>query len=64
MWGILGVVSLVAISLSVLALDRGPVAALGEGGIERWNSYPVVLWLVAFGSLLMSTVAAEPEAMR
>jgi len=64
MWGILGVVSLVAISLGVLALDWGPVAALGEGGIERWNSYPVVLWLVAFGSLLMSTVAAEPEATR
>jgi hypothetical protein len=37
------------------------VAALGEGGIERWNSYPIVLWLVAFGSHLIVTGAAEPE---
>jgi len=64
LWTILGIVSLVAISLGVLALDRDPVAALGEGGIERWNSYPIVLWLVAFGSFLISTVAAERESMR
>ena len=27
---------------------------LGDGGIERWVAYPVVLWLVAFGGNLMS----------
>ena len=64
LWTILGVVSLVAISLGVLVPDWGPVAALGEGGIERWNSYPVVLWLVAFGSYLVSTTAAEGSATR
>jgi hypothetical protein len=52
------VVSLVAIVLGVVALGWGPVAELGEGGIERWNSYPIVLWLVAFGSSLMTAGGA------
>jgi hypothetical membrane protein len=64
LWTILGVLSLVAISLGVLVPGWGPVAALGEGGIERWNSYPVVLWLVGFGSYLVSTTAAEGSATR
>jgi hypothetical membrane protein len=55
LWTILGVVSLVAICLGLFVPGGGPVAALGEGGIERWNSYPIVLWLVAFGSFLIST---------
>jgi hypothetical membrane protein len=54
LWTVLGAVSLVAIVLGLVALDWAPVAALGEGGIERWNSYPVVLWLVAYGTHLIS----------
>jgi hypothetical membrane protein len=61
LWALLGIISLVAITLGVFALDWAPVAALGEGGIERWNSYPIVLWLVAFGSHLLSNHTAEPE---
>lgn len=61
LWMILGAVSLIAITLGIVALDWSPVAALGEGGIERWNSYPIVLWLVAFGSHLVSTGAEEPR---
>jgi hypothetical membrane protein len=61
LWTALGAVSLVAITLGVVALDWAPVAALGEGGIERWNSYPIVLWLVAFGSHLISTAASQHE---
>jgi hypothetical protein len=35
---------------------------LGEGGLERWIVYPVVLWLVAFGRYLMAGAAAPaPE---
>ena len=64
LWTGLGVVSLVAISLGVFALDWAPVAARGGGGIERWNSYPIVLWLVAYGSHLMATGAAESEMRR
>jgi hypothetical protein len=50
----LGAVALAATALGVLFLEWGPVAELGEGGIERWIVYPVVLWLVAFGSWLMT----------
>ena len=42
----------------MLALDafRGwaPLVELGEGGLERWIVYPIVLWLVAFGSYLLA----------
>ena len=36
-----------------------PMVELGEGGIERWIVYPIVLWLVAFGSYLMATPATR-----
>ena len=36
-----------------MAGDATPlVDELGDGGIERWVAYPVVLWLVAFGGYL------------
>ena len=53
-WIPLGVVSLVAITLGLFALQWGPIAALGLGGIERWNCYPIALWLIAFGSYLLT----------
>ena len=58
LWTTLGAVSLVAITLGIFLPDWAPVASLGEGGIERWNSYPIVLWLVAYGSYLLAS--AEP----
>lgn len=43
----------------MLALDAfrtwAPMAEVGEGGLERWIVYPIVLWLVAFGSYLIAT---------
>jgi uncharacterized protein DUF998 len=64
LWTTLGVVALAAITLGVFALSWAPVAALGEGGIERWNVYLIVLWLVAFGSHLLSTGAGVHAAPR
>lgn len=55
-----GAVALAALAIGIVLLDWGPVAELGEGGIERWVAYPVVLWLVGYGSQLTcakSTVA-------
>jgi hypothetical membrane protein len=54
LWTVLGTVSLVAIVLGIFLNDWTPVARLGEGGIERWNAYPIVLWLVAYGSYLVA----------
>jgi hypothetical membrane protein len=61
LWTILGVVSLVAIILGIAFLEWAPVAELGEGGIERWNAYPIVLWLVGFGSYLMAKGTGDPR---
>lgn len=50
----LGAITLVSTVLGFFFLDTWAfVAALGEGGIERWIAYPVVLWLVMFGGYLM-----------
>jgi hypothetical protein len=45
---------------SDLFINWAPVARLGEGGIERWIVYPVVLWMVTFGAWLASRPAALP----
>lgn len=55
----LGTAALVSmICASDLLVNWAPVARLGEGGIERWIVYPVVLWMVAFGAYLASRPAA------
>ena len=56
---LLGTAALVSMILSTdLFIDWAPVARLGEGGIERWIVYPVVLWMVTFGAWLASRPAA------
>lgn len=62
----LGSAALVSmICASDLLINWAPVARLGEGGIERWIVYPVVLWMVGFGAYLASRPAApvppEPD---
>jgi len=61
-WMALGAVSLIAITLAFVAIRWQPIAALGEGGIERWNAYPIVLWLVGFGGYLMSAGGEHRDA--
>lgn len=56
---LLGAAAFVSMVLSTnLFIDWAPVARLGEGGIERWIVYPVVLWMVGFGAYLASRPAA------
>ena len=63
LWMVLGSVALAATALGLFFLEWAPVAELGEGGIERWIVYPIVLWLVAFGSYLLATPATRsPQA--
>jgi hypothetical membrane protein len=49
---LLGLVSLVALLLTIFARDSGPLAGLGLGGQERWVAYPVLLWIAALGGHL------------
>jgi len=60
----LGVVALIATVLGQEAFESwGLQAAIGIGGTERWIAYPVLLWLVVFGTTLM-TRPAEGESGR
>jgi hypothetical membrane protein len=56
---VLGTITLASLVLGSFFLEWGPVAELGEGGIERWVAYPVVLWLTVFGGYLMGSRTAE-----
>jgi hypothetical membrane protein len=56
---VLGTITLASTVLGNLFLEWGPVAELGEGGIERWIAYPAVLWLAVFGGWLMGSPSAE-----
>lgn len=50
---VLGATGLLSLALA-MAGDATPlVDELGDGGIERWVAYPVVLWLVAYGGFLL-----------
>lgn len=50
----LGIISLTSLVIGVLG-DATPLwDELGDGGVERWVAYPVVLWLVASGGYLLA----------
>jgi hypothetical membrane protein len=51
----LGIVALTALGVGVFLLSWSPVARLGEGGVERWVVYPVVLWVVTLGTVLAAS---------
>jgi hypothetical membrane protein len=48
----------VALASTVLGLDAfenaWPQTWIGLGGVERWIAFPVLLWMVLFGSALMT----------
>ena len=51
---LLGVVSLASLILYMVLGSAGPMAGLGDGGVERWVAYPVLLWVTGFGGHLMA----------
>ena len=50
---VLGAVALLSLLLYFVLGDANPMAPLGDGGIERWVAYPIVLWVTGFGGHLM-----------
>jgi hypothetical membrane protein len=51
----LGVTALVATFAGLESFEgTGPQEWIGLGGVERWIAYPVLMWLVMFGTALMS----------
>lgn len=52
---VLGLVSLSTLLLYFFLGDSSPLAAMGEGGVERWVAYPILVWIMALGGYLMGT---------
>ena len=51
----LGSIALVATVFGLESFANwGPQEAIGIGGLERWIAYPVLLWLVLLGGVLMT----------
>lgn len=62
---VLGGAALVATVLGLEAfVDVWPQTAIGIGGVERWIAYPVLMWMVMFGTALMAKAAPEPMQPR
>jgi len=60
---VLGLVALAATFAGLEAFgDVGPQAWIGLGGVERWIAYPVLMWLVMFGTTLMARPLRRDEA--
>lgn len=57
-----GLLSLVALIAGELGDNSFLVKSIGIGGTERWQVYPIVLWLACYGGyLLASGHRTEPE---
>jgi hypothetical membrane protein len=51
---LLGATGLMTLLLFMVMGDANPMAPLGDGGIERWVAYPILLWMAGFGGHLMA----------
>lgn len=61
---VLGAVALVSLVVGTFFMGFGPAARLGEGGVERWIAYPLVLWTVSFGTYLCTRPRPQRSAVR
>jgi hypothetical membrane protein len=50
---LLGAVTLAVLAFAMVGSNTVVFEEMGDGGIERWVAYPVVLWLIMFGGYLM-----------
>jgi hypothetical membrane protein len=54
----LGAIALVATFAGLESFEgTGPQEWIGLGGVERWIAYPVLMWLVVFGTALMTDLS-------
>jgi hypothetical membrane protein len=60
----LGAISLFVLFSYMFMGDNSPFMELGEGGLERWVAYPVLLWALGLGGHLMGQRQAESKPQR
>jgi len=56
----LGLISLATLVQYFALGDSSPLMEMGEGGIERWIAYPIVVWTMGIGGHLMNRSGAHP----
>jgi hypothetical membrane protein len=56
---LLGVITLAVLAFAMVGGSTVVFDEMGDGGIERWVAYPVVLWLIMFGGYLMGARRAD-----
>ena len=52
---VLGLVSFVTLLQYFILGDSSPLLEMGEGGVERWIAYPVLLWTMGLGGFMMGS---------
>ncbi len=57
---VLGATTLGVLVFAVVGSGTALFDRFGDGGVERWVAYPVILWLVLFGGYLMAGDRPEP----
>src|SRR5689334_22873896 len=57
----MGLLSLVAFIAGEMGDNSLFVNAIGIGGTERWQVYPIVLWLAVYGGYLLATGHSTPD---
>lgn len=61
---VLGAVPLANLVLFMFLGDSYFVAGLGEGGLERWVAYPILLWMAGCGGYLLALDKAAARGVR
>lgn len=49
----LGAIGLSSLMMYMFLGESSPLASMGDGGVERWVAYPIILWSMGFGGYLM-----------
>jgi hypothetical membrane protein len=57
----LGAIGLSSLLMYMFLGESSPLASMGDGGVERWVAYPIILWAMGFGGYLMGNNATSSE---
>ena len=58
----LGVATLGSLAIALVG-DLTPIwDEMGDGGVERWVAYPVVMWMILFGGFALGNPQAANRA--
>ncbi|MEZ4669493.1 MAG: DUF998 domain-containing protein [Anaerolineae bacterium] len=49
------------VGLTSLFMSSSLMPILGDGGVERWVAYPIVLWIIGFGGYLLGSQPLQQE---